>query len=353
MLAGQGPDVFSDWVMPPFVENDMMLDLMLFIKRDNIDLSGFMQGEMSFFQEAARFSPSNPNGLYGLPAYLHTECYAVNLGILDELGLKYPESDWGIEEWTRLWEAATVKPTNGKKQRFGADYDFGGYDGSGNFLEPYWLYGFGGEYVDPTDPTKCYLSSPGSKAMANWIYPLIWEGVLGFPEDWGTSNFAQGLVVCTHNSTCTCGSQVQNATDWRGLKWDYFQDPVWPVRRATFAADDFYGIWSGTKYPELAWEFLKWLTVGPDWQRLVMQTALAGPNQAKLWPEWAEIVRQVAPPLRDKNLEAFVQPVLNQERSRTSAASSGTRTPRCRTSWASTRRCSTPGSSRWTPRSTR
>ena len=306
MLAGAGPDVFSDWVMPPFVKVGQMLDMEPLVKRDNMDLSGFPQGEMGFFKEAGLFSDTNPGGLYAVPAYLHTEAYAVNLSVLDGLGITYPEPGWTIAAWIGLWESVTNRSPDPKKKRVGTDEARSGYDYGGGMITPYILWGYGGEYVDPSDPTRCYLDSPGSIACGEQMYRLHWEGVSG------QGNFAQGSLVSTHD-TCTCGHQVTEAQSWQGFKWDYFQDPVWPVRKSAYAASDFYGIWSGTKYPEQAWDLMKWLAFGPDWQRMVMRTALAGPNQAGLWEEWVTLLRQVAPPLAHKNLEAFAAPVVAQE----------------------------------------
>lgn len=306
MLAGAGPDVFSDWVLPPFVQNGLMLDLGPYLRRDHMDLGVFPSGQVSFFRQAGQFSPVQPDGLFAVPAYLHTEAYALNLTVLDGMGLPHPEPDWTVAQWTRLWEAVTIKPGRGRKRRFGTDLDDGGYGYGYNMITPYRLWGYGGEYVDPQDATRCYLASPGSLACGRARFQLLWDGVATLSG--AASAFAAGRLVSTHH-TCTCGSQVLEAEQWTDFHWDYFADPVWPARRASYASSDFYGIWSGTRHAEAAWLFLRWLAFGADWQRLLMRTALAGPNQARLWEEWTRVVRAFAPPLQYKNLNAFAVPV--------------------------------------------
>jgi ABC-type glycerol-3-phosphate transport system substrate-binding protein len=302
MLAGQGPDVFADWILPPFVEHGLALDLTPLLRRDGLDLGVFAPGQLAPLREVSGFGPAGPGALCALPAFLRTEAYAVNLSVLEDLRLPRPEPGWTVGEWTRLWERAAVPPSRGRRARYGTDLDNGGYQYGYDGVTPYRLWGYGGEYVDPSDPTRCYLASPGSIAAGTLRYQLLWDGVAG----WG--DFARGEVVCTH-ATCTCGSQAAEAATWRGFDWDYFPDPVWPVRRASYAGSDFLAIWSGTRHPEAAWELLKWLAFSSAWQRVVMRTSLSGPNQPRLWDEWAAVIRAFAPPLARKNLDAFVVPV--------------------------------------------
>jgi ABC-type glycerol-3-phosphate transport system substrate-binding protein len=306
MLAGRGPDVF--WARHPrtFVEAGLLLDLGPRLRRDGLRLDIFPAGQLPFFTGVAALAEGPADALFTVPAFLYTQAYAVNLDAVRAAGRAGPEPGWTVTEWTRLWEAVTVPPGRGRRARYGTDLDNGGYDGGYDFISPYRLWGYGGEYVDPANAMRSDLASPGSLACGQARYRLLWEGVAG------EGDFAGGTVVCTHH-TGTYGSQVLEAEAWQGFRWDYFPDPVWPVRRAAFASTDFFAIWAGTPHAEAAWALLRWLAFGPDWQRLVMRTSLAGPNQPALWDEWKRVVQQTAPPLRTKNLDAFVLPVRRGE----------------------------------------
>jgi ABC-type glycerol-3-phosphate transport system substrate-binding protein len=298
MLAGSAPDVFQDWVLPGYVTYDLVLDLMPFIKQDNVDLSIFPSHELAFFQEVSSFG-GKPGALYFLPCYIHTQTIVVNQSALDEMGLPYPDPHgmtW--EDWIKAFRSWTVRSSDPSKRRYGGEPDWLGYnDSSYNFISPYYLYGNGGGYVDPSDPTKSLLGTEATIRFATEYLSLMEEGVLG----WG--DFPSGQSVSSIRGTGVGMSTI--VPYWRSFKWDFYPPPVFPVHQAAYSATDAYGIWNGTKYPELAWEFFKFLTIDPTWARFMMKLQMRGPAQRDLWDEWAFVVRQVVPSLRDKNLEAL------------------------------------------------
>jgi len=307
ILAGVGPDVFEDWVLPLYTSANLILNLDSYIQRDNVDLSIYPPGQTVFFKEAGGFASAGP-GIYCLPAYLHTVAQAVNLGVLDALGLGYPEPGWTHLDWTKLWEAVTIRSTGsgGKKPRAGTALYWSGYDSSGSNPADYIWWGFGGEFVDPGNPTRCYLDSPGSVACAQWVYPLLQQGVVATGGDIST-----GGVVCQPRGSA--GGLLYSAGAWNGFKWDLFPQPVFPKNKTTYAASDFYAINAGTKHKDLSWELLKFICVETSWQTFMMKLALTGPNQRGLWEQWASIVKAAAPSLQTKNLNVIGQAVLNNE----------------------------------------
>ena len=303
MLAGAGPDVFEDWVLPPYIEQNLVYNFEPYLRQENINTSLFPKGEMDFFYSAGHFN--SKGGLYCLPAYIHTLAMAVNEDVLDTLGQTYPQPDWTYRQWSNLWLSTTVKSPDAAKQRYGGQLYWGGYDYHGSNPSPFYLKGFGGGYVDPSDPTKCILDHPGSIACLEWAYGLHQEQAIGY------GNFALGQQVTQPRGTA--GGLPYSVTAWKGIKWNLYPMPVWPKGRYTFAASDFYAIYNGTKRPDIAWSFLKFLCVDTHWQRFMMRMALNGPNQGRLYPEWARVVQSVAPPLRGKNLNVIVQAVQQNE----------------------------------------
>lgn len=306
MLAGAGPDVFQDWVLPGYVSDGLALDLVPYLQRDNVDLSIFPSQEINFFREVSSFGAQSA-ALYFLPCYIHTQTIVVNQTALDDMGLPYPEpAGMAWADWAKSFAAWTVRSTNPKTQRYGGQPDWLGYnDSSYNFISPYYLYGNGGGYVDPANPTKTLLATDATTAFASEYVSLIRSGVLGG----GQGTFPTGQNVSAIAGT---GSGLSTVVPyWRGFKWDYYPPPIFPTHQAAYSATDAYGIWSGTKYPELAWEFFKWLTIEPTWARFMMKLQLRGPGQKYLWAEWPAVVSQVVPLLRTKNLSALTHGPLN------------------------------------------
>ncbi len=303
MLAGAGPDVFEDWVLPIYVQNNLVLNLSPYARRDGVDPGIFAPAVMRYMLTTGRYAPGGP-GLYGLPAYTHTLAVAVNEGLLGQAGLRVPEPDWSYLEWTRLWESSTRRSTDPSRQRFGGQLYWSGYDYSMGNPAPFYLKGFGGEYVDPRNTTRCALDEQGSLECLSWAYGLQLDGVIGGS---GLQDFATGRLVTA--LVGTDGTLPPAASAWQSLRWNLYPMPIWPRGRMTFASSDFYGVWSGTAYPDVAWDFVRFLCVDPAWQRWMIKLALVGPNQVGLFAEWAHVVRAVAPPLRRKSLEVITREV--------------------------------------------
>jgi ABC-type glycerol-3-phosphate transport system substrate-binding protein len=289
LLAGNGPDVFADWILPLYLSANLLLNFSSYAKQDNVDLSIFAPGEMELFQQNG--------GLWALPSYLHLECPAVNLGILDNLGLGYPQSGWTYEDWTRLYQqVAAGKASNGKPPTSSVFY-WDGYDYYGGSPNACYLTGFKGAYVDPSDTTKCYLSSPGSQQCLEWIYGLLNSNVCGTSGGIGPT----GAI----GSTDTAGGLINAAESYRSLKWQIYDEPLYPAGAVAYAASDFYAISAATARPDVAWDFLKFLCVGTSWQTWMMKLAMNGPNQKGLWPQWVETLKAIAPPLANIDLDVF------------------------------------------------
>jgi multiple sugar transport system substrate-binding protein len=66
--------------------------------------------------------------------------------------------------------------------------------------------------------------------------------------------------------------------------------PSGPVRRVTLTTTDGFGIFSGTKYPEAAWELVKFL-ISKDYGRAMARANFLQPSRESLVDEWISYVR--------------------------------------------------------------
>jgi multiple sugar transport system substrate-binding protein len=81
--------------------------------------------------------------------------------------------------------------------------------------------------------------------------------------------------------------------------------PAGPVRRATLATTDGFGIYAGTKHPEAAWELVKFL-ISKEYGRAMARTNFLQPARASLIDEWVDFIRAEFPEkTADVNLAAF------------------------------------------------
>jgi multiple sugar transport system substrate-binding protein len=289
ILAGQGPDVVADccgaWVQ--YLGVNAAENLTPYLQRDNIPLSTWSRGQVEAL--------ATEHGQMGLPVYNGPVVYAVNLGLLDELGLPYPDPDWDYLEAAKLWRAAAGMNSATKTWRYGAGF----WWGSGWYASNFLLTGFGGAEMDATR-TKCLLNDPHSIAAGEWIMPLFWDKVLTTDYGGEDTAFVQGQMVMRPRG----GWDVHYDAQYVGnkVKWDYFPVPKFPAGRATFSNNDFWIMNSQSPHKEAAWELLKWLTAEDYWQDFVMRATLLEPSKVSLWDRWEYYWQQAAPIFRTKQI---------------------------------------------------
>ena len=81
--------------------------------------------------------------------------------------------------------------------------------------------------------------------------------------------------------------------------------PSGPVRRATLATTDGFGIYAGTKHPEAAWELVKFL-ISKQYGRAMAKANFLQPARASLVEDWIAYIREEYPQqTRDLDLAAF------------------------------------------------
>lgn len=293
LLGGEGPDVFEEWYdLPVLIQQGMLLDIMPYVRASNLNLNLFMPGEIS--EVTATNVTNGTSGLFGLPAYVHQQALLVNLGLLDQLGIAYPNPEWNYLEAEHLWRAAAG--VSGTTRRLGSDFRFQ-TEGPDSF----YLRGWGGSYVDPKDAMHCTLDQPAALSCGEWLFGLMAEQVVG--TDHSYSDFQKGILATMYAGSD--GGMPGLAATVQNMKVRFYLMPRWPKGWFTAHAEDFHAIYSGTKYPEQSWELLRFLSTNADWQRGLIQLFLAGPALDSLWPEYTRIVEEYAPPLRNTNLEVF------------------------------------------------
>jgi hypothetical protein len=308
ILGGDGPDVFEDWVISDYTDQGLLLNLAPYIQQDNLDLSVYPAGMISYLQANGQSAPEG-KGFYALPDYLHTLGQAVNLDVVNQLGLSAPQPEWTYQDWANFWLKTTYKSNVPTKARTGgALYWWCGHGNGGAPGDWYW-HAWGGGYVDPANNANTIIDSPASLAFAEYFVALMDEGAL---TPWGNASaFPSGGQVSLPRGSA--GGLPWSAANWRGTTWSIFPMPLGSQGRFTAAFESFYAINGATRQPELSWEFLKWLCYETAWPRFMMRLALQGPAHKALWPEWQRIVVDAAPPLRHVGLETLVAQVERDE----------------------------------------
>lgn len=291
IITGSGPDVIADCcgALVTYVQAGAFADLQPLLKESNVPLSTWSKGQVQALATAS--------GQWALPVYNGPVVYACRQDLLDQLGLPYPDPSWTYEEAASLWRscAGSFQSAGKTQQRVGCNFWW--YSTSW-YAQGYLFRGFGGAPMDATR-TKALFTDPGALAAGNWVYPLLWEKVLG-PA---SGSITAGTAVF---ETAGGWSIPEAAIKWGNtFKWQYYPSPMYPNGRATFSNNDFWGLNANSKHPNEAWTALQWLAAGHTWQRFCMQATLLAPSAVALYSEFVAQLEAVAPPLKNRGLQWF------------------------------------------------
>jgi ABC-type glycerol-3-phosphate transport system substrate-binding protein len=299
ILAGNGPDIYHSWHPETiFSAAGIAADLRPYLKQYNADLTVFNKAQMDLFMLA-------DGSIRALPYYLGIETLAVCEGILDTLGLPYPAENWTYQDYATLATSiarGASKGAHSTQPVYGGGYGLGNLGAPSGYLPPECiLNGFGGSYVDPANGMKSNLDAPGSVAAVNWAFDLARVNALTPPG--ASANFGTTLGMAWAPSFFL----PSQATGWRSLKWQYYSMPTFPVGgQVTGCTSDLWAMNPSTPNPDLAFSLLYWCAFEPQWQVSQMEIFLLSPALLSLWDRWLTYVPQLAPPLANKNLSAFV-----------------------------------------------
>ncbi len=291
IITGSGPDIVADCcgALVTYTQANAFANLTPLLKEANLPLSTWSKGQVDAL--------ATTEGQWALPVYNGPVVFACREDILDQLGLPYPDPSWTYKEAAALWTqcAGTIQVGGKPQQRYGCNFWW--YTNSW-YAQAYLFDGFGGAEMDATR-THALFDQPGALAAGNWVYPLLWDKVLG-PS---TGDIAAGTAVF---ETAGGWSIPENAIKWGNtFKWHYYPAPMYPNGRATFSNNDFWGMNANSKHPDEAWLALQWLAAGDAWQQFCMKASLLAPSKVSLWSEFVAQLVAVAPPLANRGLEWY------------------------------------------------
>ncbi|MCC6458727.1 MAG: sugar ABC transporter substrate-binding protein [Caldilineaceae bacterium] len=279
VAGGAPPDVVMAWELqyPILAEKGVYMELSPLISadleyQDNV-LTDFYQSHIDMYTWKGE--------LYVLPEQNAAVVCYYNKDMFDEAGVAYPPSDWSDTSWT--WDTfldACQKLTKKEGDEI-VQYAW---------TEAWWpplsavifAYNNGGDWFDRyQDPTKVTMTNP-EVVQAFQFYSDLWnsEGVATNPEQWevqaGYQMFAAKKAAMT---LVGHWFYPEFSKEEHGLNMDIGVFPIGP--NGTTSKTDLGGtgmaITKLTKYPEAAWEFLRF-ECGPEGQRVIARSGLFAPT---------------------------------------------------------------------------
>ena len=287
MQAGTAPDVFQGCCtfFPIWAQEGYVLDLGPFIQAD------LEEGTIDEWDAAQYDSFFTPDGLqYGVPKYHGALALYYNKDLFDEYGVEYPDEAWDHDDYREAMRRLTHD----------RDGD-GGTDLWGSMIDVSWdriqihVNGWGGHLVDPEEPTRCLMDQPEAMEALEWLRARMWDDKVMATfldvQSLGTRDaFAAGRIAMVEDGSWALKDILAEADFRVGVA----PFPAGPVRRVTLATTDGFGIYSGTKHPDEAWELVKFL-ISKKYGLAMAKANFLQPARASLVGEWAGFIRAEFP----------------------------------------------------------
>lgn len=296
--TGSAPDVLAGCCdfFPMWAQQGYLLDLRPFVEADldraTIDDWNSVQYAALTTRDGARF---------GLPKYHGALALYYNKDLFDQLGVDYPDGTWDHDDYEDAMHALIQDvDQDGKIGVWGGMVDI-----SWERLQVH-VNGWGGHFVDPQDPTHSMMAHPESTSALQWIHDQMWRNhTMASMVDVQSAStrqaFAEQRVATVEEGSWALKDILETAKFRVGVT----SLPAGPARKVTLATTDGFGIYAGTRYPEAAWQLLKFL-VSPDYGRAMARTHLLQPARSSLLDEWVKIVQDAYPQqTRDMDLAVF------------------------------------------------
>ena len=297
MEAGTAPDVFQSccsW-FPILAQKGYTIDLRTYVAAD-LDRETIDDWDQA--QYKAFFTGDGRQ--YGLPKYHGAQALYYNRDLLDKYRVDYPDSSWDHGDYLTAMKRLTRNENEDSRPRLW-----------GSMLDVSWervqvhANGWGGNFVDPKDPKRCLMGEPQAMAALEWLRARMWDdrvmATLDMQKTGTQKAFVSGQVAMAEDGSWALKDILTNAPFRVGVA----PMPAGPIRRVTLASTDGFGIYTGTRHPDAAWELMKFL-ISKEYGRAMARANFLQPARASLVDEWVGFVRQEFPQkTREMDIAAF------------------------------------------------
>lgn len=259
LASGVAPDVLyiSGYWFPLLQQQQALLDVSDFIRRDNYDLGVHFPVTVSMFQDSSR--------TYALPYAFTTFFLRYNKGIFDNAGLPMPPSDLSsVTNWT--WKA--FLDTARKCTQYTSDGQFGiagvrTYVGYWAELE-YWLWQNGASILDEERQKPQLLDPKAAEAYQFWVDLVNTHRVAVTGEQ--MVEFARGTIAMVLSTSASDIPDLRQQIPESAFVWDFAHLP-YNTQPATPLIAEAFAVTTQTKQPGAAWRVLSFLC-GPKGQEV-------------------------------------------------------------------------------------
>jgi multiple sugar transport system substrate-binding protein len=285
MAAGTAPDIVNGCCdfFPAWANAGYLLDLRPYVKAD---LDQDTINDWSPAQSKALFTSDGKQ--FGLPKYHGGLGLYFNKDMFDAARVDYPTYDWTHDDYLTAMKKLTIRKGDQTTQ-WGSMFDV-----SWERIQMH-VNGWGGHFVNPDNPMVCEMAEPPALSAMEWLQARNWDDkvMATFLDvqnvDTRTAFINQKIAMVEDGSWA-----LKDILDGAKFRVGVAPFPAGPVQRVTLATTDGFGIYAGTKHPEAAWEFLKFL-ISKEYGLAMARTNFLQPARSSLVTDWVNYVRQGYP----------------------------------------------------------
>src|SRR6185503_6154776 len=257
IAGGDAPDVFAmdGPLFPDYQTRDVLLDLKPLIQRDGYDLGQLADQAVADF--------TTPDGQFGLPRDLNVVALYYNKKMFDTAGIPYPDDTWDWDKLVAVAKQLTLKDASGKTTQWG-------FYTESTDMENYWselVWQSGGDIISADHKTSLVASDQAAAGL-QFLQDLIWKHKV-MPDaaitDALGDAFEQGQAAMEANGSWLVATHLA-----AGLDFGIAPLPKGPAGRATSINPTGAVVYKGTKNPDAAWAFVKYLA-SPEAQTKIME----------------------------------------------------------------------------------
>ncbi|NIS82617.1 MAG: extracellular solute-binding protein [Anaerolineales bacterium] len=298
--SGSAPDVLAGCCdfFPSWAQQGYLLDLRPFAEAD---LDRETLSDWDTAQVQAFFTKDGTQ--FALPKYHGALALYYNKDLFDAHGVPYPDGGWNHDDYLEAMKRLTHdRDGDGKIDQWGSMLDI-----SWERIQVH-VNGWGGHFVDPQDASRSWMARPEALNAMRWIFDRMWEdhfmaSLLDVHNLETRQAFIQGYVAMVEDGSWALKDILERADFRIGVA----PFPAGPSRKVTLATTDGFGIYAGTRYPEAAWELLKFL-VSKEYGRAMAQAHFLQPARISLIEEWITFIQSEYPKqTQDLDLQAFAE----------------------------------------------
>lgn len=232
-----------------FVNKGVVVNLDPYVQASHVDLTRYFPVDINTWRFNKGSKVGGSGSLYAMPYDAsNNSTFFYNKSMFDRAHLAYPNANW---TWDDALNAAR-KLTNPAKKEWGM---IAPYTSDGTWTSLVWEWG--GDTIG-SGYSRGTLAQPQATAALQYVYDLIYKYKVSPPPNPAvTVDPFQSGKVGMFFSNCNCLiSTYKNVTDF---KWDVANWPKGPKGRVVEMEPDGYTIFKGSKHPDVAWDFLKFM----------------------------------------------------------------------------------------------